>query len=486
MSTSGKKRTYLELSEEGEGSHKFYEVTVDNCDVTIRYGRIGTDGQSSTKSYGDATKAQKDAEKKIKAKKKKGYDEAVMGVRQKRAVTRRSVNSKTSTAPPAPVLWRFATGSDAFGVYVDHQACWVGNQEGRVVRLDAQGSTVEQQFQLPQGVKCLCMDDDFLYAGCDDGNVYDLSRNVPHVSYEIDESVNILWLDICDGVLAVSDDHGAVHMFNHENEGQWHHPASSGGGATSGWMVRCDDQAVYQGHSQGVTAYNIQTGRELWNTATASVLFGWQEQTLLFAGALDNKVHVLAKDSGKISVVCQCDSTVLSCASAEDGKYVFAGDDCSSIYCFDQAGERLWKLATTCGSAYSMQYYDDKVYIVTTDGVLACLDATETAIQDAKQGKVPTAKVVKADKAAVTTTADTAIESVQASAARKDGGVVVTCVPEGSKLRVRTEDDKYNATWNVQFPKNLRQAGAKFLVDELKESKNGGFYRAHGNIRRIV
>mmetsp|Transcript_4734 Transcript_4734/g.13222 ORF Transcript_4734/g.13222 Transcript_4734/m.13222 type:complete len:428 (+) Transcript_4734:277-1560(+) len=326
----------------------------------------------------------------------------------------------------------------------------------------------------------------FLYAGCDDGNVYDLSRNVPHVSYEIDESVNILWLDICDGVLAVSDDHGAVHMFNHENEGQWHHPASSGGGATSGWMVRCDDQAVYQGHSQGVTAYNIQTGRELWNTATASVLFGWQEQTLLFAGALDNKVHVLAKDSGKISVVCQCDSTVLSCASAEDGKYVFAGDDCSSIYCFDQAGERLWKLATTCGSAYSMQYYDDKVYIVTTDGVLACLDATETAIQDAKQGKVPTAKVVKADKAAVTTTADTAIESVQASAARKDGGVVVTCVPEGSKLRVRTEDDKYNATWNVQFPKNLRQAGAKFLVDELKESKNGGFYRAHGNIRRIV
>mmetsp|Transcript_4734 Transcript_4734/g.13225 ORF Transcript_4734/g.13225 Transcript_4734/m.13225 type:complete len:186 (+) Transcript_4734:99-656(+) len=161
MSTSGKKRTYLELSEEGEGSHKFYEVTVDNCDVTIRYGRIGTDGQSSTKSYGDATKAQKDAEKKIKAKKKKGYDEAVMGVRQKRAVTRRSVNSKTSTAPPAPVLWRFATGSDAFGVYVDHQACWVGNQEGRVVRLDAQGSTVEQQFQLPQGVKCLCMDDDF-------------------------------------------------------------------------------------------------------------------------------------------------------------------------------------------------------------------------------------------------------------------------------------------------------------------------------------
>lgn len=31
-------RTYLELSEEGGGSHKFYEVVVSGNQVRVRYG----------------------------------------------------------------------------------------------------------------------------------------------------------------------------------------------------------------------------------------------------------------------------------------------------------------------------------------------------------------------------------------------------------------------------------------------------------------
>jgi predicted DNA-binding WGR domain protein len=45
------KKTYLELSEDDGVSHKFYEVTVDGCDMTIRYGRIGQHGQVSTKTF---------------------------------------------------------------------------------------------------------------------------------------------------------------------------------------------------------------------------------------------------------------------------------------------------------------------------------------------------------------------------------------------------------------------------------------------------
>ena len=37
-------KTCLELSEEGGGSHKFYEVTVKGKEVTIRFGRIGDPG----------------------------------------------------------------------------------------------------------------------------------------------------------------------------------------------------------------------------------------------------------------------------------------------------------------------------------------------------------------------------------------------------------------------------------------------------------
>lgn len=52
---------------------------------------------------------------------------------------------------------------------------------------------------------------------------------------------------------------------------------------------------------------------------------------------------------------------------------------------------------------------------------------------------------------------------------------------------VRSESDvseKYNTDWNVQFPKNLRQDGCRFVVDELREAKNGSFYP--GDIRRLV
>jgi uncharacterized protein YwqG/predicted DNA-binding WGR domain protein len=62
---------YLELSE--GSSHKFYEVTVNGVEVTIRYGRIGTPGQPSSKTYATPEQAQADATKKINEKQRKGY-----------------------------------------------------------------------------------------------------------------------------------------------------------------------------------------------------------------------------------------------------------------------------------------------------------------------------------------------------------------------------------------------------------------------------
>ncbi len=37
----------------------------------------------------------------------------------------------------------------------------------------------------------------------------------------------------------------------------------------------------------------------------------------------------------------------------------------------------------------------------------------------------------------------------------------------------------------VQFPKGIREPGARYLVTEVRESGRGGFYRAYGDIRRL-
>jgi DNA ligase-1 len=56
-------------------SSKFWEIGIDGCDVTVCYGRIGTDGREQTKTFADPAAAQKHADKLIEEKTGKGYEE---------------------------------------------------------------------------------------------------------------------------------------------------------------------------------------------------------------------------------------------------------------------------------------------------------------------------------------------------------------------------------------------------------------------------
>jgi predicted DNA-binding WGR domain protein len=56
-------------------SNKFWEVTVSGNEVLVHFGRNGTNGQSSRKSFADKTAAEKYADKLIQAKVAKGYVE---------------------------------------------------------------------------------------------------------------------------------------------------------------------------------------------------------------------------------------------------------------------------------------------------------------------------------------------------------------------------------------------------------------------------
>lgn len=467
---------YLELSEEGGGAHKFYEVVTNDTQVRIRYGRIGDQGQTQTKDHTTQELARRFAQKKVREKLSSGYAHAIMGQRQKRAVTHRQIVSQRSTAKQAPVLWKFASGHPAFGIFIDQQHCWLGNQAGHIFGLNHNGE-VQAQFSLPDGVKCLVADDVWLYAGCDDGNVYDLSGKIPRVSYQIAPDVDIYWLDILHGNLAISDASGRVALVNHEDESEWMKKTEF----SSGWMVRCGEQGIYHGHSGGVTMYSNLDGQRVWHQPTAgAVLFGWQEATAIYAGTSDRKVYSFTKD-GQCGAVYNCDASVFSCATAERGKYIFAGDSFSSIYCFAQDGQRLWKLGTGCGSAFSMQYLDERLYIVTTDGHLACIDVSEAAIQAAQSGTLPQAVQMKAPPM-VPTPDPTTLETVS----NGQGGIVLECFRDGSRLRMRVVSPGYDPDLRVQFPQNIREEHARYVVDEVRTVAHGGFYRTFGNIRRFV
>ena len=57
-------------------SSKFWEVNQAGSSVTVCFGRIGTQGQTQTKSFTDQAAAQHHAEKLIAEKTKKGYVES--------------------------------------------------------------------------------------------------------------------------------------------------------------------------------------------------------------------------------------------------------------------------------------------------------------------------------------------------------------------------------------------------------------------------
>ncbi len=54
-------------------SSKFWEISVSECEVTVRYGRIGSAGTSKVKAYADAQAARREADKLIAEKTGKGY-----------------------------------------------------------------------------------------------------------------------------------------------------------------------------------------------------------------------------------------------------------------------------------------------------------------------------------------------------------------------------------------------------------------------------
>lgn len=80
---------------------------------------------------------------------------------------------------------------------------------------------------------------------------------------------------------------------------------------------------------------------------------------------------------------------------------------------------------------------------------------------------------------------DPAVQALPVVDAEGDG-VVVVCVRESGKLRVKPVSNGYDPDANVQFPRALRAEGVRYVVDALEESADGTFYRTIGSVRRLV
>lgn len=397
-----------------------------------------------------------------------------------KAIAYNSAREKPAPNPLIPI-WQFTPPNLAgswkvpgFGLWVNEQGCWLGNRDGLVLATDRQGQ-ITHQHKLPQSVRCLVGNDRYFYASCDDGQIYALTGKLPQVVYNArTHSIPHHHLFAIDALvlygdrLLLLDAYGCLTCLDPDLKVQWQQQTST----RRGWFLGADDQAIYHGHSGGVSCYEWKTGKTLWENATeAPVLCGQLSRAEVIVGTSNGAIYALEKVGDmktrhtNMRTIATCDQAVYACTLAQDGQSLFAADNCANLYHFTSTGDRLGIYPSGCGAILSMQVRDRYLYGVTTNGTLACFDITAIA------AIAPIAPVQSAPIGA---------------ASPSDRGVLVECIKQGSKLKVRAISSGYNSNWSVQFPRDLREEGACYRVEALVEAKQGGFYRVVGNIQKCL
>lgn len=68
---------------------------------------------------------------------------ATPAIRTRAVARQRHVATNSRVLRQAPVLWRFASGQGAFGIFIDERQCWLGNQGGHIFALSHSGQVEE-------------------------------------------------------------------------------------------------------------------------------------------------------------------------------------------------------------------------------------------------------------------------------------------------------------------------------------------------------
>lgn len=116
-------------------SNKFWAIAVSGDSHTVRFGKIGTNGQEKTKSFGSPEKAQADADKLIAEKTGKGYKETTAGGASSpapavaTAAPKKASGKKATAAPPPaderPLVTATASVSEAAIDLSPEEFTWV-------------------------------------------------------------------------------------------------------------------------------------------------------------------------------------------------------------------------------------------------------------------------------------------------------------------------------------------------------------------------
>jgi hypothetical protein len=387
-------------------------------------------------------------------------------------------------------LWRVESGQQTVGLWVDEHV-WTGNDRGECYKLDKSNGKLRGSWLLPKECVAVVSDDAWKYAGCANGCVYDLTGSVPRVAYQLG-GANHDWLEVNQGVLCVSDHEGTVSVIDVDGSIRWQKKDKK---ARAAWVLRTAADGLYHGSVVGLRKYDWG-GARVWSVETGDVRFGVlsEDDVFVTAGFATNrrktKLVRVDRGSGKArwsKVIANKEpgfahSNGAEAAAAyrdrEGNRRVLAAIG-AYVFCYDDKGALQWYAPTGCDALCNMAVDGERMYYASARGSIGCADISEEAWAKVDAGQWPAPKPRKQPRLKAKSDAVETTTSVGA-------GVIVECVKEGSKLRVRVVSPGYKSDWFCQFPRDIREAGARYVVDEVREATQGGFYRVLGDIKRLA
>jgi len=288
---------------------------------------------------------------------------------------------------------------------------------------------------------------------------------------KVEEFSQVYWMDIRNGRIAASDVSGKVALINSEGETIW--VKKNVGGVSSGWMCLMDDTGVYHGHSGGVHKRQLADGAEVWKTNDIPyILFGQQDDKFVYPGGGYGLVK-LDKTNGKV-VTRYGSGSGPSCAVTKDSNLIISADP----FCvYQNDGKMLYDFsAYSKDTPVSMATWGNfDVFGVRTK--VTKYDFSPEAMKQMRSGYWKTQSFTAQSIAEITPQETVAVTT------DTSGGILCECVNENGKLRVRVIAPGYNKAWNIQFPRAIREDGAKYVVEKIVDQ--GGFYRAWGDIKKV-
>ena len=170
----------------------------------------------------------------------------------------------------------FEMGTRCFGLCLDEarNMLYVGSESGMVEVLNATTKQHVRSLKLSHGVRCIVADESFVFVGCNNGAVYDISADRPRLVAEVEGFEEVLSIGMNGGKIVAADASGHIALLNCEGEVVWRRAAAQEDGK-DGWVALVDQTGVYHGSSKGLAKFELaRPGKKVWARDTAGALLG--------------------------------------------------------------------------------------------------------------------------------------------------------------------------------------------------------------------